>query len=413
MKKLVIIPGGFHPLHAGHKALYDAAREAFPSADIYMAATADTSTRPFPFDVKKKLARIAGISGHRFIQVKSPFRAQEITQMYDPNETQLIFVRSEKDRDQQPQAGGVKRDGTASYLQPYRRNGLEPMSKHGYMAYLPTVQFGPGMTSATEIRAKWPGMDAEQKINLVRQLYPDTNQKPALADVIVKIFDEVIGAAVDETLMGAPIGTGASTLQPQGMDMPNGPDSNKKGMRLGIEFEEVNPTATTLKPAGTYRPLNLEGYNTSFLQKIVISNRPLSGITPDQALAELSSRVGSTEDAPSPEFTSQYLQPGVKEATVINDPDAGLQIQPAGGMGTWDETSLVNNLARKFASMLEMVKGRNYKSLYYVLYRAGVVENMVRALAELEAFQERQGRRPIARGREIDTTDYIEEKNQL
>lgn len=333
MKKLVIIPGGFHPLHAGHKALYDAARAAFPSADIYMAATADTSTRPFPFEVKKKLARIAGIAGHRFIQVKSPFQAREITQMYDPNDTQLIFVRSEKDRDQQPQAGGVKRDGTAAYLQPYKRNGLEPMSRHGYMAYLPTVQFGPGMTSATEIRAKWPGMEPEQKINLVKQLYPDTNQKSALADVIVKIFDEVMGSSVDEALMGAPAGTGALTLQPQGTDMPNGPDHESQPNR---------------------------------------------------------SRFG--------------------EATLINDPDAGLQIRPAGGMGTWDEASMVANLARKFGDMLTMVKSRNYKGLHHVLYQAGWVENMIRALAELEAFQAQQGRRPIARGREIDTTDYIEEK---
>jgi hypothetical protein len=338
MKKLVIIPGGFHPLHAGHKALYDAAREAFPSADIYMAATADTSTRPFPFDVKKKLARIAGIAEHRFIQVKSPFRAQEITQMYDPAETQLIFVRSEKDRDQQPQAGGVKKDGTASYLQPYKRTGLAPMSQHGYMAYLPTVQFGPGMTSATEIRAKWPGMTPEQKTNLVRQLYPDTQAKEPLVGVIVKIFDEVIGGAVDEALMGAPVGSGAQGLQPSGVDMPNGPDQDKKGVRLGQEFDE---------------------------------------------------------------------------ATVINDPDAGLQIQPAGGMGTWDEASLVSNLARKFADMVNMVKVKNYRGLYHVLYKSGVVESMVRALAEFEVFQQRQGRRAIARGREIDTSDYIEEKNNI
>lgn len=304
MKKLVIIPGGFHPFHAGHKALYDAARDTFPSADIYVAATADTSTRPFPFEVKKKLARIAGIDGHRFIQVKSPFRAEEITQHYDPANTVLIFARSEKDRDQQPRAGGVKKDGTQAYLQPFKRNGLEPMNQHGYMVYLPTVQFGPGMTSATEIRAKWPGMDAEQKVNLVQQLYPDTQVKPKLADVIVQMLDAVMGG-------------------------------NKE----------------------------------------------------------------------------------VDEAVLINDPDAGHQIRPDGGMGTWDEASMVNNLARKFGEMVNMVKGKNYSGLQYVLYKGGVVKSLVDALAEYEAFMSKQGRRPIARGREIDMSqapvnenpDYIEE----
>jgi hypothetical protein len=304
MKKLVIIPGGFHPFHAGHKALYDAARDAFPSADIYVAATADTSNRPFPFEVKKKLARIAGVDGHRFIQVKSPFRAEEITQHYDPANTVLIFARSEKDRDQQPRAGGIKKDGTASYLQPFKRNGLQPMNQHGYMVYLPTVQFGPGMTSATEIRAKWPGMDAEQKSNLVQQLYPDTQVKTKLVDVIVQMLDHVMG-------------------------------DNKE----------------------------------------------------------------------------------VDEAVLINDPDGGHQIIPDGGMGTWDEASMVNNLARKFGEMVNMVKGKNYTGLQYVLYKGGVVKSLVDALAEYELFMQRQGRRPIARGREIDMSqvpvsenpDYIEE----
>jgi hypothetical protein len=304
MKKLVIIPGGFHPFHAGHKALYDAARDTFPSADIYVAATADTSTRPFPFEVKKKLARIAGIDGHRFIQVKSPFRAEEITQHYDPANTVLIFARSEKDRDQQPRAGGVKKDGTQAYLQPFKRNGLEPMNQHGYMVYLPTVQFGPGMTSATEIRAKWPGMDQEQKVNLVQQLYPDTQVKTKLADVIVQMLDAVIGG-------------------------------NK----------------------------------------------------------------------------------AVDEAVLINDPDAGHQIRPDGGMGTWDESSMVSNLSRKFADMVSMVKGKNYTGLQHVLYKGGVVKGLVDALAEYELFMQKQGRRPIARGREIDMSqvavnenpDYIEE----
>jgi hypothetical protein len=305
MKKLVILPGGYHPFHAGHKALYDAAREAFPSADVYVAATADTSSRPFSFDLKKKLARIAGIDGHRFIQVKSPFRAEEITQHYDPKDTQLIFARSEKDREQQPQAGGIKKDGTAAYLQPYRRNGLEPMNKHGYMVYLPTVQFGPGMTSATEIRAKWPEMQPAEKVRLVQQLYPDTQQKTQLADVIVKMFDTVMA------------------------------------------------------------PVN--------------------------------------------------AQPEVAEAVLINDPDAGHLIQPDGGMGTWSEDALKQNLARKFASMLEMIKAGDYDRLHGVLTKGQVVDAMVTALAEYQRFMARQGRRPLARGRTVDMSsvaeDYIDEVN--
>lgn len=298
MKKLVIIPGGFHPYHAGHKALYDSARTAFPSAEVYVAATDDVSDRPFPFKIKKFLAQQAGIPSNRFIQVKSPFSAEEITQHFDPNETQLIFVRSEKDRDQNPKPGTPDqvitrgaRKGLSPYLQSYKRNGLESMKDHAYMAYLPTVQFGAGMTSATEIRAKWPTLTPDQKNKLVAVLYPLAADNPAKIAKVSEILDTVLGSA------------------------------------------------------------------------------------PEKAM---------------------------DEAVLINDPDAGHQIRPDGGMGTWDEPSLVSNLAGKFASMVDMVKNKNYTQLQYVLYQAGVVKNMVDSLAQYERFMQKQGRRPIARGREID-----------
>lgn len=193
MKKLVIMPGGFHPWHAGHTALYQAARSAFPSADVFVAATADTTTRPFPFKTKKLLAKAAGVPANRFIQVKSPFRAEEITQMYDPAETQLIFVRSEKDQDQAPQPGVVKKSGEPSYLQQYRRTGLMPMTQHAYMHYLPVAQFGTGMTSATEIRSKWPDMSTQQRTQLVKTIYPAASNDAAVAK-LVEILDSVMSA---------------------------------------------------------------------------------------------------------------------------------------------------------------------------------------------------------------------------
>jgi hypothetical protein len=263
MKKLVILPGGWHPYHAGHKALYDAALEAFPSADVFVAATADTSSRPFPFAVKKFLARQAGVPANRFIQVRSPFRAEEITQMYDPDTTQLIFVRSEKDRMKPPQAGGTKRDGTPAYLQLYRRGKTMPMSQHGYMMYLPTVQFGPGMTSATEIRAKWPDMSGEEKINLVKSMYPSTAANDAAADKIVAMLDEIITSNMAEAmagsqagLMGAPMGGGA--LQITNTDQPNGEPRKKQVNRAGFREARVvdDPAQGVLiAPTGTQQQL--------------------------------------------------------------------------------------------------------------------------------------------------------------
>lgn len=343
MKKLVIIPGGYHPYHAGHKALYDAAVEAFPRADVFAAATADTSSRPFPFAVKKFLAQQAGVPGNRFIQVKSPFRADEITQMYDPEDTVLIFVRSDKDKMTHPQAGGVKRDGTLAYLQPFRRTGLEPMNRHGYMAYLPTVQFGPGMTSATEIRAKWPTMRPEEKTELIKTLYPSTATNAAAANKIVDMLDEILVKSVSEAmagaqagLLGSPVGGAAGGLNPSGLSMPNGAKREPQANRAGFG-----------------------------------------------------------------------------EATLINDPEQGHLIIPDGGMGTWSEDTLRSNLARKFRDIVEMLQNKQYNSIYHNLYDAGTMQSMLQALQQYDRFMDKQGRRPIGRGREIEMSDYVEEKSQV
>ncbi len=187
------MPGGFHPFHAGHAALYQSAVKAFPNAEVYVAATNDTKTRPFPFAIKEKLAKLAGVADGHFIQVKSPFKSEEITSHYNPNEDVLIFVRSEKDKTEQPKPGGTKKDGSPAYFQPWTGKNLQPFSKHAYIAYLPTVEFGPGIKSATEIRNAWPNLDDRRKTAMVMSLYPVTQKNPKLAANVVKMLDMGMG----------------------------------------------------------------------------------------------------------------------------------------------------------------------------------------------------------------------------
>jgi hypothetical protein len=197
MKQIVIMPGGFHPFHAGHYALYKSAVDAFPNADVYVAATNDQKARPFPFEIKEKLAKLAGVAPGRFVQVNSPFKAEEITRQYNPNEDVLIFVRSEKDKNESPKPGGTKKDGTPSYFQPWTGENLQPFSKHAYIGYLPTVTFGPGIRSATEIRNAWPNLNDRQKTAMVMSLYPVTQKNPKLASNVVQMLDIGMGGGED------------------------------------------------------------------------------------------------------------------------------------------------------------------------------------------------------------------------
>jgi len=223
MSTIVIMPGGFHPFHAGHASLYQSARRAFPDAEVYVAATNDTSSRPFPFAVKEKLAKLAGVEPGHFVQVKSPFRAEEITSRFDPETDHLIFVRSEKDADKQPQAGGVKKNGEPAYLQPLLgAKRLEPFARHAYMAYLPTVEFGPGMTSATEIRTAWPTLNNKRKTALVMSLYPATQSNPRLAATVVRLLDTAIGSELEES----------KVINPDMIDVFYRPVQDSRGRRV-------------------------------------------------------------------------------------------------------------------------------------------------------------------------------------
>ena len=324
MKKLVIIPGGFHPFHAGHKALYDQAREAFPSADIYMAATNDTSERPFPFQIKKKLAKLAGVPEHRFIQVKSPFSPREITDHYDPNTTQLIYVKSEKNSRTGPDPegpfpaeidpktgklplvtrGARKGQPVSDWLQYYRRNGLAPMSQHGYVKYLPVREFS-GMTSGSEIRAKWPNYNDSTKKQLVNLMYPMTVGNDKLTDIVVKLINNGLGASKSST-----------------------------------------PEPTT------------------------------------------------------------------NEAVLTVSDDSKHTIIPDGGMGTYDEETLVRALSRDFSELLQMVKNKNYAGAYQKAYdKWSPMQSRLKSLAQYDQFIDKRGQslRPNTEHDMSQYSDYVEE----
>ena len=265
------MPGGFHPFHAGHLALYQSAVQAFPGADVKVAATNDTSDRPFPFALKEKLAQLAGVPPGNFYQVNSPFRAEEITKNYDPATTQLIFVRSEKDQGKSPMPAAVdpatgqlplvtrganKGKPVSNYLQYYSGNEDQPapMTQHAYMAYLPTVEFGPGMTSATEIRSAWPTLNEKRKTALVMSLYPKTQSNPKLADTVVKMLDTAMGTqdvaeGLDEAVGGNYLyhATSAGGLK---AILSSGSISQAKGPQKATQAQTAVPTVSVTRDWG-------------------------------------------------------------------------------------------------------------------------------------------------------------------
>ena len=189
-KVVAVMPGGFHPFHPGHKSLYDWAVKTFGQTNVYVAATNNQETRPFPFDVKKQLASFAGVPPTNFIQVKSPFNLNSYSGLLQDG-TALIFVRSEKDRNEQPQPDKIKKYGTPGYLKSYKDGkDLEDHTTSGYMTYGPTINFqfsGVDIKSASELRKAWPSMAPEDKRNAAEQMYPGKGIEAA------KLLDNALG----------------------------------------------------------------------------------------------------------------------------------------------------------------------------------------------------------------------------
>ena len=188
-KIVAVMPGGFHPFHPGHKSLYDWAVKTFGQSNVYVAATNDTETRPFPFEVKKKLAAMAGVPESNFIQVKSPFLARQYSDLLDDNSA-LVFVRSVKDKGGHPLPDQTKQDGEPGYLRTYTGKDLNTADEMGYMAYGPTINFdfsGMQIKSASELRATWPEMSDEDKLKAAKLMYGNG------AEEAVQLLNKALG----------------------------------------------------------------------------------------------------------------------------------------------------------------------------------------------------------------------------
>jgi hypothetical protein len=195
MNYLVIYPGRFHPFHLGHKASYDWLTNQFGENNVYIASSnvQDPETSPFSFGDKATMMTKLGIPAGHVVNVKNPYQATEITSMLSDEEkanTALVFAVSAKDAERFNFA--PKKDGTPAYLQPVPANkkSMKPMTKHGYVAITPTVNFkvkGADADSASQIRKLYLDGNDNDRNQIITDLYgtPDPELKA--------IFDKQLG----------------------------------------------------------------------------------------------------------------------------------------------------------------------------------------------------------------------------
>ena len=95
-----------------------------------------------------------------------------------------------------------------------------------------------------------------------------------------------------------------------------GTDGMAKFLRI-VREADLNQPSLEVSETTLPRQVYLGGYGTLYLQQIVVSNRVKDGITPQQALAELKSRIGNLDphngEPPSPDFVKKYLSKRLEE----------------------------------------------------------------------------------------------------
>lgn len=192
MRIIAIMPGRYHPFHKGHAASFKQLAQKFGLDNTYLAISAKQEQPKSPFSAqdRAKMAMALGIPSKNIIAVRNPYAAQEyIDQLnLDPEKTAIVFGVSKKDMEGEPALGippdprfsfAAKKDGSASYLQPYTKN-IKPMDQHGYIMSTDVAEFpiaGQTMRDASAIRKAYAGADEKTKMRILGDLYGDAAEK--------------------------------------------------------------------------------------------------------------------------------------------------------------------------------------------------------------------------------------------
>lgn len=193
MRIVAVYPGRFHPFHKGHAASFKQLVQKFGLDNTFLAISSKQEQPKSPFSAqdRAKMANSLGIPSKNIIAVRNPYGAQEyIDQLnLDPEKTAIVFGVSKKDMEGDPQLGIApdprfsfkpKKDGSASYLQPFDKSNIKPLSQHGYVMSTDVAEFpiaGQQMRDASAIRKAYAGADDKTKMKILTDLYGDAAEK--------------------------------------------------------------------------------------------------------------------------------------------------------------------------------------------------------------------------------------------
>jgi len=163
MDKIVVVYSGrFQPFHKGHYATYENLVRKFGKDSVYIGTSNVTDSKKSPFNFKEKKAimmQMFGIPSSKIVNVKNPYRPEEILNKYDSDTTGLIVVVGEKDQNRL----------SGKYFTPYKGKVEQGYLDKGYVYASPATA---NPISGTDVRY-WlsAGSEEERKKNFTKA-YP-------------------------------------------------------------------------------------------------------------------------------------------------------------------------------------------------------------------------------------------------
>ena len=126
-----IYSGRFQPFGKHHFKTFEWFQKLFGTKNTYVVTSnkVDGNNSPFNFREKKVIIGKHGVPISKIVQVKNPYKSEEVTSKYDPKSTAVVFLVGKKDSER---LGG-------KYFLPYddNRDNLVGFDQHAYYKIAP------------------------------------------------------------------------------------------------------------------------------------------------------------------------------------------------------------------------------------------------------------------------------------
>ena len=342
---IAIYPGRFQPFGPHHAKAFQWLEKEFGANNTFIATSNKTELQKSPLNFNDKKSIISQYGIRNVIQVKNPYKAEEIMRKYDPATTAVVFMVGAKDMQEDPRfAMKQLKSGKQSYFQKFTGvDNMQGYDQHGYLIVAPHVSLkvpGFGEMSGTALR------------NALKDSTPETFEK--IMGWYSPAVYKTITSKLNESKLLAEGGAGGHMSHP--FDIPSA-QTGKDLMKVflqSVKFLEKGPASVKIDGVNaSIRLITLDGKKQFVMDRG--SNKPLDvkGITK----AELGDRFGAGHG---------MIKIGGTVLDIFNQsiPDTQSELKK---LGLWDNPNILFNIEYVAGSTNVLSYNKNFLAIHGLL----------------------------------------------